>query len=421
MKRATGLVIGAALVATALLPFASLCAFAQPRPTPPDLPSTEIARQSIDQDPAVVEARRALIAARHGAAALRAGSQEWTTKLSAQRRRYDTGGNSNEWTASLERTIRIGGKAGIDAQLGETELIIGQARIGEARHEAARALVTLWIDALAARRQRELWAEQLVFAQASHQAVDKRRKAGDASMLDLNVARADLIEVQRQLSAATSAEAKAKAKLAVRFPMLTCELPPLAEPLALDMSLAQWRERILAESDPIKIAEGLLTRAELSAARANAERIPDPTLGVYTASEAFRNERIIGLSVSIPLSGTYRSERAQQALQEADAARARLERQKRDEVAEILEMFTDATGGLERWRLALQALAITRDNARLMQRAYTLGEADLQTLLLARRQALDASTATEQARVDALRSHYRLLLDAHLIWAMEED
>ena len=420
MKRTTGPVIGAALVAT-LLPLASLCATAQPRPTPPDLPPTELARQSIDQDPAVVEARRALIAARRGAAALRAGSHEWTTKLSAQRRRYDTGGNSNEWVASLERTIRIGGKAGIDAQLGEAELIVGQARIGEARHEAARALVTLWIDALAARRQRVLWVEQLDFAQASHQSVDKRRKAGDASMLDLNVARADLIEVQRQLSAATSAEAKAKAKLVVRFPTLTGEPPPLAEPMALDMSLAQWRERILAESDPIKIAAGLLTMAELSATRAKSERIPDPTLGVYTASEAFRNERIIGLSVSIPLSGTYRSERAQQALQEADAARARLERQKRDEEAEILEAFTDATGGLDRWHLALQALAITRDNARLMQRAYTLGEADLQTLLLARRQALDASTATEQARVDALRSHYRLLLDAHLIWALEED
>lgn len=56
-----------------------------------------------------------------------------------------------------------------------------------------------------------------------------------------------------------------------------------------------------------------------------------------------------------------------------------------------------------------------------MQRAYTLGEADLQTLLLIRRQALDASTATEQARVDALRSHHRLLLDAHLIWALDED
>ena len=421
MKRRNRLMIGAALLATVILPIAPLTAFAEQRPTPPDLPPTELARESIDQDPAVVEARRALSAAGHGAAALRAGSHEWTTKIAAQRRRYDNGGNSNEWTASLERTIRIGGKAGIDAQLGDNDLVIGQARIGEARHEAARALADLWIDTLATSRQRELWAEQLSFAETSHQAVEKRRKAGDASMLDVNVARADLIEVQRQLSAATTAEAKSKAKLVVRFPTLKYEPKPLAEPTALDMSLPQWRDRILSESDPIKIAEGLLKKAELSAARAKADRIPDPTIGVYTASEAFRNERIIGLSVSIPLSGSYRSERMQQALQEAEAARAKVERQKREEEAEIVEAYADATGGLELWRLASQGLSTTRDSARLTQRAYMLGEADLQTLLLARRQALDASTAAEQARVEALRWHYRLLVDAHLIWALEDD
>ena len=413
--------MGSAFLAAALLPFAPLTAIAEQRPTPPDLPPTELARASIDQDPSVVEARRALTAAGHGAAALRAGSHEWTTRLAAQRRRVENGGNSNEWTASLERTIRIGGKAGIDAQLGDNELIIGQARIGEARHEAARALADLWLDTLATSRQRELWAEQLSFAQASHQAVEKRRKAGDASMLDLNVAKSDLIEVQRQLSAATSAEAKAKAKLAVRFPTLKYEPKPLAEPTALDMSLPQWRDRILAESDPIKIAEGLLKKAELSAARARADRIPDPTVGVYTASEAFRNERIVGLSLSIPLSGSYRSERMQQALQEAEAARAKVERQKRDEETEVVEAYADATGGLERWRLASQGLATTRDSARLTQRAYSLGEADLQTLLLARRQTLDASTATEQARVEALRWRYRLLVDAHLIWALDDE
>ena len=421
MKRTSRLVIGVAFLATVLLPFVPLPALAEQRPTPPDLPPTELARDSIDQDPAVVEARRALSAAGHGAAALRAGSHEWITRLAAQRRRFENGGNSNEWAASLERTIRIGGKAGIDTQIGDSEIIIGQARIGEARHEAARALADLWIDTLATSRQRELWAEQLSFAEASHQAVEKRRKAGDASMLDLNTARADLIEVQRQLSAATSAEAKAKAKLAVRFPTLKYEPKPLTDPPALGMSLPQWRDRVLAESDPIKVAEGLLKKAELSAARAKADRIPDPTVGVYTGSEAFRNERIIGLSLSIPLSGSYRSERMQQALQEAEAARAKVERQRRHEEAEVVEAYADATGGLERWRLASQGLSTTRDSARLTQRAYSLSEADLQTLLLARRQALEATTAAEQARVEALRWHYRLLVDAHLIWALEED
>ena len=421
MKRHHRYALSACVLSAAFSPFAAFTALAEQRPTPADLPPTELARQSIDQDPAVVEARGALGAAGHGAAALRAGSYEWTTRLSAQRRRYDGGGNSNEWSAALERTIRIGGKAEIDAELGDNDLAIARARFGEARREAARALADLWLDLLATSRQRELWAEQLSFAQSSHQAVEKRRKAGDASTLDLNVASADLIEVQRQSSAAATAEAKAKARLAVRFPTLKLTPLPLTEPPALEMEFPQWRERILAQNHPIRAAEGLLKKAELSAARAKADRIPDPTVGVYTASEAFHKERIVGLSVSIPFSGDYRSERTAQALQEAEAARANVERQKRDEEASIAEVFVDASGSLERWRLASQGLSTTRDSARLTQRAYTLGEADLQTLLLARRQALDASTAAEQARVDALRSHYRLLVDAHLIWQLEED
>ena len=408
--------LGCALWAASALP-----AIAADRPTPPDLPATGVARPVIEQDAGAVEARLMLGAALHGAAALRASPYEWTTRLSAQRRRYDNGGNSNEWAASLERTIRIGGKAGIDAQLGDTERAIAQARLGDARREAARALADLWIDALAASRQRELWAEQVSFAEASHRAVDMRRRAGDASVLDVNVARADAIEVQRQLSAATTAEAKAQAKLALRFPSVKLDGRRLADPVALEFDRAQWRERILARSDSIRIAEGLLKRAELSAARAKAERIPDPTVGVYTASEAFRAERIVGLSLSIPLSGSYREARLQQALQEREAAVAQLARQRREQDADIVAAHVEATGGIERWRLVSQGLSTTHDSARLTQRAYALGEADLQTLLLARRQALDSSTAAEQARADALRWHYRLLIDAQLIWNLAED
>jgi len=32
-----------------------------------------------------------------------------------------------------------------------------------------------------------------------------------------------------------------------------------------------------------------------------------------------------------------------------------------------------------------------------------------------------AAAAAEQARVEALRWHYRLLIDAHLIWGLEDE
>lgn len=173
---------------------------------------------------------------------------------------------------------------------------------------------------------------------------------------------------------------------------------------------------MLEAADPLHIAKGQLRKAELSAARASADRLPDPTVGIFAASEAFHRERIVGISISVPLGGTYRNERMRQTLQEVEVARAGLERLRRELEVEVAANFADATGNLARWRMAEQGAMTTGESARLTQRAYTLGEADMQSLLLARRQFLDASRAALDARADALRASYRLLIDAHLIW-----
>ena len=394
---------------------------AQDVPTPKDLPSTAQAVAWIDRDPAVIEARRAHAAAGHGAAALAAGSHEWTARANTQQRNVRNAGNSTEWSAGVERAVRIGGKAGLDRQLGDVDLAIALARIGEARHEAARALADLWLGWLAAGRAKELLQDQLSFAEANLAAVDKRKRAGDASMLELNVASADLTEVRRQASQAESNLVKARAKLRVRFPDAPLGPVALADPADPMWPEARWRERIVAEADPLKVTEGQVRKAELMASRTRADKVPDPTLGVYTASENFRNERVIGISISIPLSGTYRDERLRQSLHEAEVARAALDRVRQGIEGEIAETFADAAGSVERWRLAERGAEAARDNARLTQRAYALGEADLQSLLLVRRQSLDASRAAVEARAEALRWNYRLLIDAHLIWNLAHD
>ncbi|RSZ44085.1 MULTISPECIES: TolC family protein [unclassified Variovorax] len=387
------------------------------RATPADLPPTVSARQWIAQDPAVQEARSALSAAGHTSAMLAASPNEWTTRLSMQRRNYDSGGPaSNEWNAQLERPIRINGKADLDRQLGEAEQVIAQAKVGEAVREAARSLLELWIDGLSAAQAQKLFQEQLAFAQANLRAVESRKKAGDASALDVSVAAADFADVERQASLAASNLAKARAKLRVRFPGAQLPAQSMADPLPPGDTESLWLQRVLAAAAPMRVAEGQLRRAELAASRASADRVPDPTVGVFAASEAFRKERIVGVSISIPLSGTYRNERMKQALQEVEVARAAVDRQKRELETTVAETYADATGHLARWQLAERGAAATGESARLTQRAYALGEADLQSLLLARRQFLEASRSALEARADALRANYRLLVDAHLIW-----
>ena len=108
-------------------------AFAAPQP-PTDLPEAHQVNALIEQDPSVAQASAALEATGHTAAMVRMSPYEWTARVHGQRRRYDSAGTSNEWGVQLERPIRIGGKAGIDAELAQTLVRQAQARLGEARH-----------------------------------------------------------------------------------------------------------------------------------------------------------------------------------------------------------------------------------------------------------------------------------------------
>lgn len=399
-----------------------LAVLAQTMPTPKDLPTTEQAASWVERDPSVVQARSGLEAAVHEGAAIASSSHEWSAKLQAQRRNYrDTNTKSSEWAAQLERPIRINGKAGLDQQLGTVTQEIARAKLGEARHEAARALADLWMEVIVARGQVTLLREQLSFAENNLAAVDKRKRAGDASALDVNVARTDISEVQRQASLAATQLAKAEARLRVRFGGGEPVAQPLSEPGELPLQHEKWRERVLADADPIKVSEAQLRWAELTAARMRADRIADPTVGVYTASEAIRNERVVGLSISIPFGGSHRDRRSLQALREVDVARASLDRQRQAIETEAAETYAEAQGSLQRWRVAEQGAAVATESARLMQRAYTLGEQDLQSLLLSRRQSLEAQRAALEARGDALRWQHRMLIDAHAIWGLQDD
>ena len=391
---------------------------AQPGLTP-DLPGAEQAIAAIEQDPAVVQAQRAVQAASHSSAMRAAGPYEWTLGATAQRRRIERSGSTGEWAAQLERTIRIGGKAALDRDLGQAGLHQAQAEYAAARHLAARALLDQWLDWLSARQARATLQAQLGFAESSVQAVQTRRKAGDASMLDVNLAQGELAAARRQLSLAATDEAKARAALRVRYPQLPLPELALSDPLPLDQDETQWRERIVAASARVRASQQALRKAELTAQRARADRLPDPTVGVFTASEAFRSERVVGLSLSIPLGGSYREQATLEALQQVEMARAGVDRERRDLEVQVASSVAEASGSLERWRLAEQSAAGAGDAVRLTQRAYSLGEADLQTLLLVRRQSLDAVNAAASARAEALRARYRLLIDANLIWAWE--
>ncbi len=390
-------------------------------PPAPGLLPTAIVRPLLEQDPEVTAARAGLDVARHDAALLDGSPYEWTAKVAAQRRTVDAGARYQEWNAGLERTVRLPGKAGADRQIGQAMLDEGEARYGEAVHETARELLGLWLDWLGAEQGFALTTAHLQAAQENLSVVEKRVKAGDAAKLDASLARAELAEQQRVGIDAKTASAVAWARLHARFPGMTRQFSTLPAALPLNAEAAFWRERILAQSDELKIAQAQLQNAQAVRERMRAERIPDPTVGIYTASEVGGRERITGVMLSIPIPGSQRSARANKAVHTAEMSRQEVELKKRALEAGIAVTIATAQGAYEGGQIAESGAAAMQDNARLTQRAYALGEADLQSLLTARRQATTAAQNALAAKVSAVRAYYLLLVDAHLVWDMDHE
>ncbi|MHB0985296.1 MAG: TolC family protein [Sulfuricella sp.] len=388
---------------------------------PPGLLPSEIARPLLEQDPGVAAARAGLDVALQEAGILDRSPYEWTARTTGQQRILENGPRYNEWNVGIERTIRLPGKAAADRNIGKATVEESQARYGEALYQAARELMALWVEWLAAERARELAENGLQATQASLAAVEKRARAGDASKLDVSVARAELAEQRRLDNDAKTQATAAWARLSTRFPGVKRQVMALPTPLPIGENAAFWRDHILAQSDELKVIQTQMQKAQAHAERARADKTPDPTLGAYTASEVGGRERFSGVMISIPIPGGVRDLRSAKAIAAVVVSRQEVDLKKRQLETGIASAIVTAQGAYDSLQIANEGAAAMQENAGLMQRAYALGEAELQALLLARRQATAAMNNALQAQVTALKAYYGLLVDAHLIWELEHD
>lgn len=413
---------------------------AQPTPQlaalPTALPSEDWVREALERHPAVQQARQERLAAQQAAGMLATSPHEWTVDAGLQQRRANSGARGNEWSLGLQRTWRLPGKADLDQRLGDAGLREAAAREAAAWQGAARELLDRWIDGLAARSQRTLQERQLALARQSQDAVQRRHRAGDAAQLDVQATLADVADVERQLAVAQAAEARALRRLqqfapgqagatatasasanaAATATAAPAGEAPLPDPTPPAGSASTWRQRVLACDAELSAARATADLADLLARRVEAERRPDPTVGVRSAAEAYRSERVIGLTLSIPLGGSYREQAAREAWHRAQASRAALDVRQREAELAAQELIAEAEDGVQRWQLADRAARAGAESARLLQRAHALGEADLQPSLQARRLAIDAQRSALEARLTAWRAQWRLQVDAGDLW-----
>ncbi len=386
----------------------------------PGLPPAVQVQAALLQHPAILGARAGVRAGEAARARLQAGEYETSLQLGAKKL-DDNGQRYNEWQVGLERALRLPGKAEIDRRLGETGLAQAVTLHGDAIHETSRALLKAWFAWGRENAVARQWREQVETLKEQLALVEKRVRAGDAPRLEAGLAEAALASAESARHQADLRERMAANELTQGFGGIT--LPtglPLIEPVALEREADYWRNEILVHSHELAVARIEAQLARTGAERAEAERTPDPALGLNAGSGKSGNERTLGVSISIPFSGAARSARAAESLARSEAAAQR-------EAAALQKIRREADNAIAAaqsawrvWESAALAAARMRANAELMARAYALGEMALSEVLTARRLSQETALAATLARLEAAESRYRLLLDAHQLWPLDD-
>ncbi|MDP1605225.1 MAG: TolC family protein [Rhodocyclaceae bacterium] len=388
-----------------------------------DLPPAAQVAQALRTYPLVRAAEAGLRVEAANRDRLAAGPHEFALRLASQRRNERaTDSNTRDHEIGIERAIRLPGKSARDAEIGAAGVAQAQFALGDALHESARLLLKSWFDWLREGAAARDWAAQVAVLRTQHAAILKKVGAGETAKLEALLSEAQLVQAEAQQIQAQARRTRAANELAQHFPGITLpEALVPSSPQTVADSPAQWRERILAHNHELAVARAAARRATLLARQLDAERMPDPTLGLKLASERDGQDRIIGLQLSIPLPGAARAASARAGTAEADAAYAREALALARAEAEARRTVSLAQGAHATWRLLADVAARMEDNARLLEKAWRLGEGQFGELQTARRQAIEARLAATQAQLDANEARYRLLLDAHELWPLDDD
>ena len=351
---------------------------------------------------------------------LAAGPYEWTVRAGASRRTAPGAERYLEQEVALERPLRWFGKASLDQALGEQGMTVARALHGDAWHEAGRALLRDWFDALRDLAGVARLEEQLAVTQRLQSIAARRVQAGDGAALDLLQADTEQRRVLALLQQARQRSEQSLTLLAISYPGLP---RPQADSLPLphtgSESAASWAERIVHDNHELQLAQAEADLYAMRASRLASDAMPDPTLSLRAARERDGQERVFGVSLSFPLPGAGRTAERSAAAIKASMARERVAQTQLRVALAARRAASDSVHSHAIWETLQEVQQQTMRQAELMQRAYQAGECTLAVALAGRRQALDAALTAQTAQIESLAAQARLQLDAHAIWSID--
>jgi outer membrane protein TolC len=384
------------------------------------LPNKEEARESLISSPKIIGAESRRESLNYKAESIATGPEEFVLRGNSQKRHVSADaipGQYREFSGAIERPFRMWGKAGVDENIASATRSYADHEYNDTLHEASKELLSNWFLYLKSLQTR-------IVAERNNQLGDQiarithfRHQVGDVARLDSQLASAEQGRLKAMLEMAKANEQSSAAAFSQKYPKIKL-IKQISWPgiPTIDAKREVLKQTYLERNHELKLAKSDSESSSLKAKRAELDKIPDPTVGVYTANEFGGSEKIYGLTVSFPIPSGSRSSNAKSASADATTAHYKVVDTERKISIEFDQLWSQMISRKSASDSLIEAANIQNKAALTAQKAYVLGEGTISDLIAARKAANENQLAADLMRLDALESYYRVKLDLHQIW-----
>lgn len=398
-------------------------------PLLPYLPAEAAVKDALLSSPLMQAARSKKEAGTARAKGIDSGNAEFTLRSTSQRRRDVAAGTQlHESMVSIERPVRFWGKRGMDADLATQTQAFADIEYADAMHEGARELMRFWFAYLRALADQKNAVTTFDLAAKMQRLTQSQLKQGEISQLDAELANAELERITAARSVADAQLASSASAFTRRYAgMVLPTHMPVALRLdaspnlpALTDTMAAMRQEFLDKNHELNMMRVDAQRLRLAADRASRDRLPDPTLGVFSGRERAGAETISGVMFSMPFPSASRFHHATALVADAQAASDKVQLAEQQLGAMFDSMwiqFQHKRTAADNLKSAAQRQALAAEKS---VKAYTLGEGSLSDVLLIARLASDNLNAAERMQLEVVELLALIRLDLHQIWDFDE-
>ncbi len=336
-------------------------------------PSVRVARTAVDEERADLIGAR--IFARDNPVLEAVAGPRWGDETSI------------DLEATLAIPIELGGKRRKRIAAAQAAIERASAEVAAGEQEAISRALRAYYAALHAQERVRLAEERKRLADQLLDAARSRLEAGDIAELEVNLAATEVARAESEVLAEAADVERARGELAIILgldgPDAAVVVGALGERGAFDALQPSERADVTA-------ARVAIDEEQAAVVSADAARFPDFNVRVtYSREDGGTDIVLAGLAFTLPLFDRGQGERA--------AARARVRRAElaleltEDAIATEVEVATRAyrTSVASVMKLEEDALPLVQRNEQLSVTAYQSGKADIGTVILVRREALE--------------------------------